>query len=494
MKKLLKLAALSILATVSYSCKDDFLDKQPSQFITTVQLADAAAVNPAVIEGTMAGIYGITFTSGTGGTGNHDDFGQKGYDIYGDMLCGDMALSQSVYGWYRADITEFTATQDFTRQRNYMPWRYYYRIIRSANLVIDGLGGEAITPDRDENKWIMGQAKAMRAMSYFYLAQFYQKVYDANELILPMYRSLADQNGPKVSAAEVYDLIESDFTDAIDLLSNYTRGNKSQINKAVAQGYFAYALASRGKWAEAYTQANAVLTSGGFAVMQGSELTGGFSQLTTPGWMWGIDLNTETGVGLLSFWGQVDYFSYSYAAVGDYKVMDESLYAQIPANDLRKAQFLNSPGSALMGLPYYKFYDAGRTQFGAGTPVQNDIVFMRVAEMYLMAAETAARSGNDGAARGHLKDLVSLRVPDASYIDALSGQGLLDEIYLQTRIELWGEGKSYLAMKRNQATVTRGTNHLSFVGVPIAYNDERLTFEIPEAEIQNNPFISDQNN
>jgi hypothetical protein len=88
---------------------------------------------------------------------------------------------------------------------------------------------------------------------------------------------------------------------------------------------------------------------------------------------------------------------------------------------------------------------------------------------------------------------VSTRVPDASYIDGLSGQALKDEIYLQTRIELWGEGKSYLAMKRNKATATRGANHLSFVGEAIPYNDERMTFEIPEGEIQYNPFISTQN-
>ena len=88
---------------------------------------------------------------------------------------------------------------------------------------------------------------------------------------------------------------------------------------------------------------------------------------------------------------------------------------------------------------------------------------------------------------------MDLRLDDTSYLDGLSGQALVDEIYLQTRIEFWGEGKSYLAMKRNEATVTRGDNHLSFQGVAIPYNDERLTFEIPEAEILYNPFISTQN-
>ena len=48
-------------------------------------------------------------------------------------------------------------------------------------------------------------------------------------------------------------------------------------------------------------------------------------------------------------------------------------------------------------------------------------------------------------------------------------------------------------MKRNKATVVRGDNHLSFVGDPIPYDAEELTFEIPEEEILYNPAISTQN-
>jgi hypothetical protein len=44
-----------------------------------------------------------------------------------------------------------------------------------------------------------------------------------------------------------------------------------------------------------------------------------------------------------------------------------------------------------------------------------------------------------------------------------SGTSLQEEIYLQTRLEFWGEGKSYLAMKRNKATVKSGINHLFFI-------------------------------
>jgi len=493
MKKLLKLGFASALLCLGYSCGDEFLEKEPSQFLTADQISDAANVNPAILESTMAGAYSLTFTAGTGGTGSHTDFGQKGMDIFMDMLCSDMALSQSVYGWYRADITEFKAPIDFTNTTNYIAWRYYYRIIRSTNLIIDGLGGNDAVPALDNAKWVLGQAKALRANSYFYLTQLYQDEYNPSQPILPLYTSLADVNGPKVEASVIYDLAIKDLTDAISLLSNFTRDNKSQINKPVAQTILAYVLSAKGDYPAAYTVANDVITNSGFTPMQGSEITGGFNQLSTPGWMWGIDLNTDTGVGLLSFWGQVDYFSYSYAGVGDFKAMDEILFSKIPANDARKAQFADFPTSARYLTPWYKFYDAGRVAFGAGTPVQNDIFFYRISEVHLLAAEAAAKSQNEGASRTILKNFMSLRVPSVTYIDNLSGQALKDEIYLQTRVELWGEGKSYLAMKRNKATTVRGTNHLSNVGATIPYNDNRLTFEIPSAELQNNPFISSQN-
>ncbi|MEN8704424.1 MAG: RagB/SusD family nutrient uptake outer membrane protein, partial [Polaribacter sp.] len=195
-----------------------------------------------------------------------------------------------------------------------------------------------------------------------------------------------------------------------------------------------------------------------------------------------------------SWWGQMDYFAYSYPAFGDAKSMDQGLFDAIPANDARKAQFNDAPGTYAHLMPLGKFYNAARTRYGVTRIVQDDYVYMRVAEMHLLAAEYALKSGNASQAKAELTALVSNRVPDASYIGGLNDNQLADEIYLQTRIELWGEGKSYLAMKRNEATVTRGSNHLSFVGTSIPYNDERMTFEIPEGEIQFNPFISTQNN
>jgi len=497
MNKFFKFGLLSVFVITGFSCGDDFLEDpalEGSASLTSSQLEQAAAVDPGVTGALMSGVYSLTFTTGTGGTTGHDDFGHKSYDVFSDMLSSDMALSVSTYGWYRASITEMQAPLDFTFGDNRQVWRYYYRIVRGCNEVIDGLGGTDAVPGNAEGKYIMGQAKALRAHAYFYLTQFYQKEYDPTEEILPIYTDAITPNGPKVTAAEIYDLMEKDLTEAIAYLDGFNRSNKTEINKSVAQGIYAYVLGARGTDPlKAHNMAVAAI-SGGYTLMSGSEVTGGFNNVATPGWMWGVDLNDELGLGLVSWWGQMDYFSYSYPAFGDAKAIDDALFAQIPANDVRKAQFTNSPGSYTHLMPLDKFYDSDRTRYGTSRIVKADYVYMRVAEMHLLAAEMGARAGNDAAARTYLKNVVSQRVPDASYIDALSGNALLDEIYLQTRIELWGEGKSYLAMKRNRATITRGTNHLSFVGASIPYNDERLTFEIPEGEIQFNPFISTQNN
>ena len=89
-----------------------------------------------------------------------------------------------------------------------------------------------------------------------------------------------------------------------------------------------------------------------------------------------------------------------------------------------------------------------------------------------------------------LSTYLAQRITDVTYLNALTGQALLNEIYFQTRVELWGEGKSYLAMKRNKATIKRGSNHLFEAGNSFNYNDDKLTFVIPQAEVLNNPNLN----
>jgi hypothetical protein len=103
---------------------------------------------------------------------------------------------------------------------------------------------------------------------------------------------------------------------------------------------------------------------------------------------------------------------------------------------------------------------------------------MRAAEMYLIEAEAKARLNDAAGASQVLFDLVKTR--DASYVKSTStGVALINEILLQRRIELWGEGHRFLDLKRTNAALNRN----------VAPGDVRWEFLIPRREINANPAI-----
>lgn len=479
--------ALTVITTL-FSCSDELLDKTPTEFINVDDTGKSGELNPVILESTLNGVYSMMINTFTGGTEDHSDFGQKGYDIYTDFLSGDLALTANNYNRY-GDFANLQSTLDPSNTDNYIPWRYYYRVIKSTNLIIESLGGNDVTPESESGKYSLGQAKSLRAYAYFYLSQLYQREYDGAEAILPIYTEVGTIQ-PQSPMSEVFDLMISDLTQAITLLDGFSRKGKAIINQDVAKGLLAYVYAAKGDSAsnlEAKKLADQVIAAG-YPLMSASEVTGGFNDINTPGWIWGFDITLANGLDLVSWWGQMDVFTYSYQWAGDNKGIDDLLYSTIDDNDIRKTQF--DPTNNWQ--PRNKFYNAARV-IGGQRNVEDDYVFMRVAEMYLLSAEMAAKEGMVADARTTLKEVLSRRFSDPAdyaYVDALSGQALIDEIILQTRIELWGEGKSYLSMKRNKQMMTRGTNHVFLSGLSIPHTDERLTYPIPRSEIQNNPFIN----
>ena len=508
MKRIKYLYTGAIAATLLVSsCKKDFLETKPSENISPGQIADASTQDPTLLKGAVSGLYSTMYNTGTGGTTNHDDFGQKGYDIYGDMLASDMVLGAVTYGWY-SGVVRYQSTKDYTSNPAYQPWRYYYRIIFAANNLIETLGGNDAVPANATLKSYMGQAKGMRAYAYFYLAQFYadKGFGTGSEKILPLYTDTKGQSVPLSTSAQVYDQIIKDLTAAIDLLNGYTRQNKSEVDVNVAKGLLAYAYAARGTnedLAKVVTLTDDVLavypltTKNAVAAQfdASGALTNpesGFNTVSTPSWIWGVDLTLAAELDLISWWGQIDIYTYSYAWAGDPKYIDAGLYDSIHSDDIRKTQFFNNkpPYTDEHGdygglVPQGKFFNSARVE-GGQRNVTDDYIYMRADEMQLLNAEAKARLGQDADAKTSLKKLLALRQTNSSYVDALTGNALKEEIYLQTRIELWGEGKVYLAMKRNKHSVTRGANHLFNAGETFSYDADELTFPIPQAEVINN--------
>jgi len=500
MKKSLiySIVAASLL---SVSCSEEFLDPvRDTSVLTSEDIGQAAENNPAIIGGVLDGIGSFLIEpGGVVGTGRHYDLGQKGIDIWLDMLCGDMALSSNSYGWYQ-NTANLVSTVDFTREENRIIWQYLYKVVNLSNNVINSLGGNDAVPTTDSSRIMYAQAKAYRGYAYFYLAQVFQREYDPNLPILPFYNgNPLEASTAKVPASQIYALIVDDLSDAVTMLDGYTRNQKQQINQDVAKGLLAYTYATMGEYGLAKDLSDQIINSGSYPLTTTGQLAfpgagSGFNDVNTPSWIWGYDITAEMGHQLVDWWGQIDLYTYSYAWAGDRKTIDNNLFAQIPANDIRKTQFSPSGTTALM--PTNKFFHPGRVAGGQQT-ITTDLVFMRIEEFYLLSAECAAKAGNEAAAKTRLKELLSSRLGGVSnadaYVDPLSGDALKNAIYLQTRIELWGEGKSYLAMKRNKANVTRGTNHVFRSGQSFLHNIDELSFQIPQIELNNNPSITEQN-
>lgn len=503
MKKSLIYSIVAV-SLIGVGCSEDFLEPiRDSRVLTNVDFQDNIVLNPGLIEGSVEGIGSYLIAPrGTLGVANnqHHDFGQKGVDIWLDITSGDMALSANTYGWYQNSAGLITQV-DYTRTENRIIWQFYYKVINTANEVIISLGGNEANPEDPTVRRMLGQAKAYRAYAYFYLAQIFQRGYDPNQEILP-YIDGDEAIAAKVPASKIYDLIISDLTNSIDLLDGYTRSAKHQINKTVAQGLLAYVYAGIGDYTQAKVYADEVIASGAplttTAQLAFPGSGSGFNNVNTPSWIWGYDITAEMGHQLINWWGQIDYFTYSYASAGDYKSIDNGLYDLIPANDIRKTQFPTTTLGPNHRMPLNKFFDPNRVPEGQQV-ITTDLIFMRVDEFYLLSAEAEAKrpGGSEAVAKARLVELLGSRLGGQAnaeaYVNPLSGQALLDAIYLQTRIEMWGEGKSYLAMKRNQATVTRAANHLFRAGESFNYNVDELSFEIPRIEMDNNPAITGQN-
>lgn len=121
---------------------------------------------------------------------------------------------------------------------------------------------------------------------------------------------------------------------------------------------------------------------------------------------------------------------------------------------------------------------------------------MRVEEMYFIEAEAAAHTN---AAKGvELLNTFMKTYRDAKYNCTLSNSDeVVQEVVLQKRIELWGEGRTFFDIKRLNLSVTRayaGTN----VPRPVQYNTKGrpawMNFVLPKFEGVFNTAVTDYNN
>lgn len=376
------------------------------------------------------------------------------------------------------------------------------------------------------------QALTMRGYIYSNLLMLYcqtpSNIPDfSKQLCFPMYNENNMENAqPLAYMSDVYAQLESDLTEAIDYFEVFptiTRGSKLEVNLPLAYAFLAYSYLNKGNpkgnkngdvYKQAYTNARdyalKAIARTACTVLPFRDLyTTGFNDVNGVSWMWGQDVTTETTGGLASWFGQCDIHSYSYAWAGDTKAIDENLYKAIADSkdghpfDARVYWFNDgSSNSVYKYCPDGKFFSAQSPNSTKADDIDrewlSDNVLMRVESMYLIAAEASYRLGNDNDAITYLTAITDERVlPElaseyATYKAGLTHDNLLNEIYYNWRVEMWGEGYGLMTFRRLAAEVdskrTRGGNHDGNPGSKMQASDEQI-FVIPSAETSYNPSI-----
>lgn len=476
------------LSMISLSCEKTYLDTTPTASIDAGS-AYATTKNAAAAINGIYRSFVVRYLSSQGHSGH------PAMMIILDHMGEDMVLGTTASGWHVGE-TQWVAHRSDVNTMAQFPYELYYRIIGNANIGIANID-KAVGPVADRNR-LKGEALALRAFGYFNLVQLYGKRYESRakpntQLGVPLVLEPTTEGKPRNTVEEVYAQINKDLADAA-LLLTASRANKSHINLNVVRGFQARVALVQQDWSNAAKFA--ADARAGYQPMNATQYLDGFQDLSNSEWMWGFDhLEDQSEF----FGGYHSYISCNYnsTVIRTYpKVINNLLYRQIPATDVRAKMWVETPTAANSIVPpggvRPKFLNQKFRLPGVpSTSAMGDVPYMRAAEMYLIEAEAKARLNDASGASKALFDLIKTR--DASYVQSTkTGDALVAEILIHRRIELWGEGHRFLDLKRTNAPLNRnGTNAIASVVLlfDAAPGDVRWEFLIPRREINANPAI-----
>ena len=462
-------ASLLVSSLAMTGCQD--MDTLPDGgIVTDSQKETVSTLNP---ERGVAKVNAIFSTfnqafpnSSALGAERHNDIGYPTVMLCLDSNTEDVVSDNNGYNWTGYDLT--FEDRENTSLEGQMVWNDLYSIVFAANNVVGSIDEK--TEDANE-QFYLGQGLAARAFSYWVMAQLYQFNYKGNEdkpcvpLITEKNSEDASVNGCKRSSVkEVYAQIESDLTNAIGLLTNAEQGrvkraDKRYISLSVAYGLRARMYLSMHEYAKAADDAaNAIkaANSEGIAIASRDEVAKPtFWSVDEVNWMWGIIVSETDDVvdtGICNWPSHMGSLNYGYANYSGGRQISLELYNGINDSDIRKSwwldaaaeaqdKYLTDEQAAFVAKQGYKPYT--QVKFGpyndvVGTTINaNDIVLMRIEEMYLIAAEAYAEAGNQSEGEKYFKELINNRLENGAQAYLTDYASTPQEaVYTQRRIEL----------------------------------------------------------
>ncbi len=401
MKKILFRLILLYFPVLSFvGCMDDAI---PTSYATSEQVTLTSLAN-----GTAAFMYSYDYF----GTQSSQEFGYPAMMIIRDALT-DCPYVSTNYNQFNSSWCNLT---DFTSSRSKQPWRYYYRMVLSANKTLSFIGN----PDTasEEELQFYGNALVYRALAYMDLMRMYEYkktgvtaldaeaekngLYELSTVIIDENFDILDaDNNPRVSFYKMYRFIMNDLNDAEKYLTGYSRSNKTKADLSVVQAYKArlwLEIATRFQkyptdlqtqldheddedltmydklgitsTTECYQKAaqyarNVIDKYTPLTKAQWHSLTSGFNDASLSSWVFAITITSPDAVHsrVNSFHSNCDTeFSrgYSRSQYHCYRMIDRNLYDQIDDSDWRKVTWVDPADAGKKTTPskYYTLLDS----------------------------------------------------------------------------------------------------------------------------------------
>ena len=472
MKNIFSKILVTLVAFVMLvGCSEEFLEEpKPTDGVTEAVVFSSRKGVEAFISGIMRRFRG-QFT-------NVDSAGLNSI-FYARAVKGNDLINTTT--WFSFDYSN--DNREPTYRRTSFTWNYCYYMINQANTLINGVESSSLSAA--DKKEVMGYGYALRGFFYHQLVMEFAPTYsfDQNYPAPPIYTSLSLTGKGMSTVKEMYELIVSDLTKAVDGLTT-TRLGKSYINKNVANGILAQVYQVMGNWSGAKTAAKSSYGGNPTAVLNAAGYNTGFNDFSNIEWIWG---SAQTADQSNYYWGfphaGADHTTTSYYAT----YINNDFVVKFSSSDVRSLFVKKSASYALTDSRYW-YTTKFKFTFDADHPI------IRTPEMILIEAEAEQRLGNDAAALDLLYILQKNR--DANAVKSTNtGSALLEEILLERRKELYAEiGVEWFDAKRLRRGITRTGNHRIGSAANLTADDKKFFLKIPQAEIDANDLIDDSVN
>ncbi len=541
MKRLYKIIKNLLFAGLILSasaCSEELTTNSSTAIDSEVVLSSTTGLNMV-----LRSAYHYFLMNGEDGDDSQNEAcyaGVPGYCMYYDLGGADIVSTTnyggSVVNSYRFAPERTQSSGDYAGKI----WSTMYKTINQVNTIIDALPDA--TGDDNEKDAIEGQCLAMRGVCYFHLIMNYQQTYAiaANERGVILRTSSSEKSDLGFSTVqECYDQILKDLKSAKTLLADYDRDNEMwRINADVVSGELARVYQVMGDWENALSEAQTVYEKYQ-TLMTGNEWCSGFSSLISDGCeelVWGLEYTNVSNISSnteFNYWYNQDP-SYGEAMTAgpiycfinlfvDEKyvdLFDDSDYrggkvtktADVTDEDETGQMFWhrtnNGSSEIASKWAYNKFKYYGDANGAVQGNTYPEFPLMRSSEMLLIMAEAEANLSHTPKALSYLNDLQSAREV-STLTTTTSKDELLEEIYIERRKELLGEGVTGMYdLLRLQQPLYRYESSAGHYSWGMTYldgynasdeepygmlpsNDYRFICQIPKLEIANNEAISD---